>query len=171
MERPLTQFIHPGCPPFDLKEYEMTGGYTALKKALGGMAPLDVQKLVQESGLKGRGGAGFNTGMKWSFVPMGDEAPHPKYLIANADEMEPGTFKDRYLMEFLPHLLIEGLVVSSFALGSNSTYIYIRGEYAWIVDILEQAIAEAKLVLSQAAATAAVDKQVEALKDQNAMIN
>jgi NADH-quinone oxidoreductase subunit F len=87
MERPLTQSIHPGCPPFDLREYEMTGGYTSLRKALSSMTPQEVQKLVQDSGLKGRGGAGFNTGMKWSFVPMGTDAPHTKYLIANADEM------------------------------------------------------------------------------------
>ena len=80
--------------------------------------------------------------MKWSFLAKPEGVP--RYLVCNADETEPGTFKDRYLMEFLPHLLIEGLIISSYALGTNSTYIYIRGEYAWIVDILEQAIAEAK---------------------------
>lgn len=92
--------------------------------------------------MRGRGGAGFPTGMKWSFLAKPEGVP--RYLVCNADESEPGTFKDRYLMEFLPHLLIEGLIVSSFALGSNCTYIYIRGEYAWIADILEQAIAESK---------------------------
>ncbi|MFN5937486.1 MAG: NADH-quinone oxidoreductase subunit NuoF, partial [Sphingobacteriales bacterium] len=97
---------------------------------------------VKKGNLRGRGGAGFPMGMKWSFIPKNSEKP--KYLVCNADESEPGTFKDRYLMEFIPHLLVEGLIVSSFALGSNDTYIYIRGEYAWIVDILEQAIDEAK---------------------------
>src|SRR5260221_294828 len=86
--------------------------------------------------------AGFPTGMKWSFLAKPEGVP--RYLVVNADESEPGTFKDRYLMEFIPHLLIEGMIVSSFALGSKVSYIYIRGEYAWIIDILEQAIAEAK---------------------------
>jgi NADH-quinone oxidoreductase subunit F len=106
------------------------------------MAPADIVEEVKRSGLRGRGGAGFPTGMKWSFLAKPEGVP--RYLVCNADESEPGTFKDRYLMEFLPHLLIEGLIISSFALGSNRTYIYIRGEYAWIPDILEQAIAEAK---------------------------
>jgi len=97
---------------------------------------------VKKSGLRGRGGAGFPTGLKWSFIAKPEGVP--RHLVCNADESEPGTFKDRYLMEFLPHLLIEGLIVSSYALGSNTTYIYIRGEYAWIPEILEQAIAEAK---------------------------
>jgi NADH-quinone oxidoreductase subunit F len=97
---------------------------------------------VKKSGLRGRGGAGFPTGMKWSFIAKPEGVP--RHLVCNADESEPGTFKDRYLMEHIPHLLIEGLIVSSFALGSNNTYIYIRGEYAWIVDILEKAIEEAK---------------------------
>jgi NADH-quinone oxidoreductase subunit F len=101
----------------------------------------DIVEEVKKSGLRGRGGAGFPTGMKWSFLAKPEGVA--RYLVCNADESEPGTFKDRYLMEFIPHLLIEGLIVSSFALGSNRTYIYIRGEYAWIVDILEQAIAEA----------------------------
>ena len=98
MERPLTQHINPNHPPLDLKEYEQVGGYAALRKAVKELTPQEVQKLVQDSNLKGRGGAGFNTGLKWSFVPMGTEVQHPKYLIANADEMEPGTFKDRLLL-------------------------------------------------------------------------
>ena len=97
---------------------------------------------VKKSGLRGRGGAGFPAGMKWSFIAKPEGVP--RHLVCNGDESEPGTFKDRYHMEFLPHQLIEGLIVSSFALGSNDTYIYIRGEYAWIVDILEDAINEAK---------------------------
>jgi NADH-quinone oxidoreductase subunit F len=120
--------------------YRKNGGYAAVEKAFK-MAPADIVEEVKRSGLRGRGGAGFPTGMKWSFLAKPEGVP--RYLVCNADESEPGTFKDRYLMEFLPHLLIEGLIISSFALGSNRTYIYIRGEYAWIVDILEQAIAEA----------------------------
>jgi NADH-quinone oxidoreductase subunit F len=120
--------------------YRKNGGYAAVEKAFN-MAPADIVEEVKKSGLRGRGGAGFPTGMKWSFLAKPEGVP--RYLVCNADESEPGTFKDRYLMEFLPHLLIEGLIISSFALGSNRTYIYIRGEYAWIVDILEQAIAEA----------------------------
>ena len=121
--------------------YRREGGYRSVEKALK-MAPADVVEEVKKSGLRGRGGAGFPTGLKWSFIAKPEGVP--RHLVCNADESEPGTFKDRYLMEFLPHLLIEGLIVSSFALGSNATYIYIRGEYAWIPDILKQAIAEAK---------------------------
>ncbi len=121
--------------------YRKNGGYAAVEKAFK-MAPADVVEEVKKSGLRGRGGAGFPTGMKWSFIAKPEGVP--RHLVCNADESEPGTFKDRYLMEFIPHLLIEGLIISSFALGSNATYIYIRGEYAWIVDILEQAITEAK---------------------------
>src|ERR1700676_4292366 len=119
MERPLTANIHPGRPPLNLREYEMTGGYAAVRKALTGMEPKQVQQLVQDSGLKGRGGAGFSTGMKWSFVPMGPDAPSTKYLIANADEMEPGTFKDRLLLEDDPHQLIEGMILAAFAIQAS----------------------------------------------------
>ena len=121
--------------------YRKNGGYASVEKAFK-MSPADIVEEVKKSGLRGRGGAGFPTGMKWSFLAKPEGVP--RYLVCNADESEPGTFKDRYLMEFLPHLLIEGLVVSSYALGSNRTYIYIRGEYAWIVDILEKAIEEAR---------------------------
>ena len=121
--------------------WRKNGGYTAVEKALK-MSPEAIVEEVKKSGLRGRGGAGFPSGLKWSFIAKPEGVP--RHLVCNADESEPGTFKDRYLMEFLPHLLIEGLIISSFALGSNATYIYIRGEYAWIPDILEQAIAEAK---------------------------
>lgn len=121
--------------------YRKHGGYRSVEKALK-MTPEEIVEEVKKSGLRGRGGAGFPTGMKWSFLAKPEGVP--RHLVCNADESEPGTFKDRYLMEFLPHLLIEGLIASSFALGSNATYIYIRGEYAWIPEILEQAIAEAK---------------------------
>jgi len=122
--------------------YRREGGYRSVEKALKTLSPDQVTDEVKKSGLRGRGGAGFPTGMKWSFLAKPEGVP--RYLVVNADESEPGTFKDRYLMEFIPHLLIEGMIVSSFALGSNVSYIYIRGEYAWIVDILEQAIQEAK---------------------------
>ncbi|MBM3442977.1 MAG: NADH-quinone oxidoreductase subunit NuoF [Bacteroidetes bacterium] len=128
----------PGIRSYNV--YRQHGGYAAVEKALR-MTPEEVVEEVKKSGLRGRGGAGFPTGMKWSFLAK--PAGVPRYLVCNADESEPGTFKDRYLMEFLPHLLIEGLIAASWALGSHRTYIYIRGEYAWIVDILDQAIAEA----------------------------
>ena len=121
--------------------YRKNGGYRSVEKALK-MTPDEIVEEVKKSGLRGRGGAGFPTGMKWSFLAKPEGVP--RHLVCNADESEPGTFKDRYLMEFIPHLLVEGLIVSSFALGSNATYIYIRGEYAWIAEILEQAIAEAR---------------------------
>jgi NADH-quinone oxidoreductase subunit F len=106
------------------------------------MTPDQVTDEVKKSGLRGRGGAGFPTGMKWGFLAK--PAGVPRYLVVNADESEPGTFKDRYLMEFIPHLLIEGIITSCYAIGSNCSYIYIRGEFAWIDAILEQAITEAK---------------------------
>lgn len=121
--------------------YRKQGGYDAVETALK-MTPEAIVEEVKTSGLRGRGGAGFPTGLKWSFLAKPEGIP--RYLVVNADESEPGTFKDRYLMEFLPHLLIEGMIISSFALGANTAYIYIRGEYAWIVDILEEAIDEAK---------------------------
>jgi NADH-quinone oxidoreductase subunit F len=112
-----------------------------VEKALKTMSPEDVVEEVKKSGLRGRGGAGFPTGMKWSFIAKPDGVP--RHLLCNADESEPGTFKDRYLMEKIPHLLIEGMILSSFALGANQSYIYIRGEYMYVLRILEKAIAEA----------------------------
>jgi NADH-quinone oxidoreductase subunit F len=105
------------------------------------MTPDEVTEEVKKSGLRGRGGAGFPTGMKWSFLDKSTDKP--RYLLCNADESEPGTFKDRLLMEKIPHLLIEGMIVSSYALGCRTSYIYIRGEYMFILRILEKAIAEA----------------------------
>jgi NADH-quinone oxidoreductase subunit F len=129
-----------GIRYFDV--YRREGGYRSVEKALKTMTQDEIVEEVKKSGLRGRGGAGFPAGMKWGFIAKPEGVP--RHLVCNADESEPGTFKDRYLMEFIPHLLIEGLIVASYALGSNATYIYIRGEYAWIPDILEQAIAEAK---------------------------
>ncbi len=128
-----------GINTFDV--YRREGGYKSVEKALQ-MQQNDIVEEVKKSGLRGRGGAGFPTGLKWSFLAKPEGVA--RYLVCNADESEPGTFKDRYLMEFIPHLLIEGMIVSSFALGSNVSYIYIRGEYDWVTDILQAAINEAK---------------------------
>lgn len=121
--------------------YRSNGGYRSVEKALKTMSPDDVVEEVKKSGLRGRGGAGFPTGMKWSFLAKPEGVP--RYLVCNADESEPGTFKDRYLMERIPHILIEGMITSSYALGANTSYIYIRGEYFYVSRILENAIAEA----------------------------
>lgn len=129
----------PGIETFEV--YRKHGGYRSVDKALKTMSPENVLEEVQKSGLRGRGGAGFPTGMKWSFLAKPEGVP--RYLLCNADESEPGTFKDRYLMEKIPHLLIEGMITSSYALGANLSFIYIRGEYMWILEILEKAIAEA----------------------------
>jgi NADH-quinone oxidoreductase subunit F len=129
----------PGIETFEV--YRKNGGYRSVEKALKTMSPQNVVEEVQASGLRGRGGAGFPTGMKWSFLAKPEGVP--RYLLCNADESEPGTFKDRYLMEKIPHLLVEGMIVSSYALGCNQSYIYIRGEYMWILEIVEKAIAEA----------------------------
>ncbi|MES2654562.1 MAG: NADH-quinone oxidoreductase subunit NuoF [Bacteroidota bacterium] len=124
-----------------LAVYREKGGYASVEKALKTMAPEAIVEEVKKSGLRGRGGAGFPTGMKWSFLAKPEGVA--RYLVCNADESEPGTFKDRYLMEKIPHLLIEGMITSSFALGANSSYIYVRGEYFYIIKILEKAIADA----------------------------
>jgi len=118
------------------------GGYEDARKALQ-MTPDAVVQLVKESELRGRGGAGFPTGNKWGFVPK--NAPKPTYLLCNADESEPGTFKDRLLIEKDPHLLIEGMIIAGFAIGSNPmSYIYIRGEFYYGATVLEKALAEAR---------------------------
>ncbi len=142
MDRPLTGNIGPDGP-LDLAGYERAGGYQALRKALRDLAPADVTKMVSDSGLRGRGGAGFPTGQKWSFVPMGAAAPRPKYLVANADEMEPGTFKDRLLMEGDPHLLVEGMILAAYAVQADVAYVFMRGEYHLPARRVRQAIGEA----------------------------
>ncbi len=121
--------------------YLQNGGYKALEKALKQMTPASIIDEVKKSNLRGRGGAGFPTGMKWSFVPK--DSPKPKYVLCNADESEPGTSKDRPLMELDPHQLIEGTVIAGRAIGSNQGYIYIRGEYRYLLDIMDVALAEA----------------------------
>jgi len=125
-----------------LREYEQTGGYTALRKILGKVPPADVTEMVKKSGLRGRGGAGFPTGVKWSFIPK--DHPGPKYLCCNADESEPGTFKDRQLIERDPHQMLEGILIAAYAIGVETSYIYIRGEFVLGAKILERALAEAR---------------------------
>jgi NADH-quinone oxidoreductase subunit F len=140
-ERPLTANIRRG-EACDIARYEHSGGYAALRKALR-MTPAEIAKLVTDSKLRGRGGAGFPTGQKWSFVPMGDVAPHPKYLVCNADEMEPGTFKDRLLLEGDPHQLLEGMILGAWAIQADVAYVFLRWAYQLAARRLEQAIAEA----------------------------
>jgi len=139
-ERPLTQNIRAGEAPLDLSGYEAAGGYQALRRALGNMSPSDVLNVVKESGLKGRGGAGFPTGLKWSFVPQSNA---PKYIVCNGDEMEPGTFKDRLLLEGDPHQLIEAMIISGYAIQANEGIIFLRWAYHTAARRLRQALAEA----------------------------
>lgn len=124
----------------DINEYKKAGGYKSLSKALA-LDPKDIMEEIKKSGLRGRGGAGFPTGMKWSFAKA--DPKFPKYLLCNADEGEPGTFKDRPILEKNPHLLIEGMVISGYVLGSEYGYIYLRGEYPAANDILNAAIKQA----------------------------
>src|ERR1700730_18325698 len=119
--------------------YERRGGYESLRKALA-MTPDEVLKQLEASGLRGRGGAGFAMGKKVSFLPRGTI---DKYLVCNADESEPGTFKDRELMQKNPHMLLEGIVIASYAAAANRSFIYIRGEYVLQADVLDAALAEA----------------------------
>jgi NADH-quinone oxidoreductase subunit F len=136
----LTEHINvEGINTFEV--YRKHGGYRSVEKVLKTMTPDEVVEEVKKSGLRGRGGAGFPTGMKWSFLAKPEGVP--RYLVCNADESEPGTFKDRQLMSKLPHLLIEGMITGSYALGARTSYIYIRGELLYVLRILEKAIAEA----------------------------
>ncbi|MEI7596803.1 MAG: NADH-quinone oxidoreductase subunit NuoF [Bacteroidota bacterium] len=129
----------PNIIQFDV--YKNSGGYSSVEKVLKIMSPLDVVEEVKKSGLRGRGGAGFPTGMKWSFIDKKSDKPH--YLVCNADESEPGTFKDRYLIDHIPHLLIEGMICSAFALDVHTAYIYVRGEFKTQIGILNKALSEA----------------------------
>jgi NADH-quinone oxidoreductase subunit F len=143
MEKPLTKNIDFTRGPLSLKDYEKAGGYQSVKKVLKELESKQVQQIVKDSNLKGRGGAGFGTGMKWGFVPMGEDASKTKYLVCNADEMEPGTFKDRVLLEGNPHQLIEGMIVSAYAIQANAAYIFLRWAYKVSASLLEKSIAEA----------------------------
>ena len=126
--RPLIGIVDQVGGLVDLAAYESHDGYAGARNAVTGMAPSEVIDLVKEANLRGRGGAGFATGMKWSFVPQADDGGL-KYLVCNADEMEPGTFKDRYLLEYNPHLLVEGMIVGAWAIGAKQGYVFLRGEY------------------------------------------
>lgn len=143
MERPLTQHLKPDGSALTLAQYRDLGGYEALLAALGGMSPDDVVTRVKNANLRGRGGAGFPTGVKWSLVPRGEGAPHPKYMVANADEMEPGAFKDRLLLERHPHQLLEGLMLAAYAIEADVAYVFLRGEYVDAAKRLRVAIREA----------------------------
>jgi NADH-quinone oxidoreductase subunit F len=143
MERPLTEHIKPDSAILNLENFRQAGGYGSLHKALKKMVPAEVTSLVKASNLLGRGGAGFPTGVKWSLVPMDGERSKPKYLVCNADEMEPGTFKDRYLLEGNPHQLIEGMIISAYAIQAEKAYIFLRWAYKKAETVLRKAIAEA----------------------------
>jgi NADH-quinone oxidoreductase subunit F len=143
MEKPLTSRFRSDGEPVDIAAYERAAGYEGLRKALT-MQPQAVTDTVKQSNLRGRGGAGFPTGSKWSFVPMSADTPRPKYLVCNADEMEPGTFKDRVLMELDPHSLIEGMAVAAYAIQADIGYIFLRGEYRCSAKRITAALAEAR---------------------------
>ena len=144
METPLTEHIHPDPdqPPLDIDAYCKVGGYEALHQALG-MTSEDIISQVEEAHLRGRGGAGFPTGRKWSFIPKGPGVVHPKYLVVNADEMEPTTFKDRVLLEGNPHQLIEGIVIAACAVQADIGYVFLRQSYRRAERRLRRAMAEA----------------------------
>lgn len=125
----------------DITAYEKNGGYQAIRKAIPHISPADLIEMVKQSGLRGRGGAGFATGMKWGFVP---KDINPKYLVCNCDESEPGTFKDRLIVEKDPHQLIEGMILASYAIGVNFAVLYCRGEYFYPLKVLQQAVDQAK---------------------------
>lgn len=143
VDTPLTGIMRRDGNPLGLKEYEQKGGYEALRLALRSMTPKEVQEVVSAAKLRGRGGAGYPTGLKWSFVPMGDKAAHPKFLISNSDEMEPGSFKDRLLMELNPHQLIEGMIISAYAVEADIAYIFLRWEYGGSASAITTALREA----------------------------
>ncbi|MDM4771354.1 NADH-quinone oxidoreductase subunit NuoF [Solimonas sp. SE-A11] len=142
-QKPLTRLIDTAAGPLDLKSHEAEGGYSALRKAIKELKPQDVQAKVKEANLRGRGGAGFPTGIKWSLIPMGPDAG-TKYIVCNADEMEPGTFKDRLLMEQAPHQLVEAMALAGYAIQAQTGYIFLRGEYVVAAERLNRAIAEAR---------------------------
>ncbi len=127
---------------YQIDTYEKNGGYQAIKKAIPNIAPDTLMEMVKQSELRGRGGAGFMTGVKWGFIPK--DPSLAKYVVCNADESEPGTFKDRLLMEKDPHQVIEGIILTSYAIGAKKAFIYCRGEYFECFKKLTNAIKEAK---------------------------
>ena len=161
---------HPGrTEPLSLDEHKAEDGYAAWQKALTRMTPDQVIEEVKASGLRGRGGAGFPTGTKWSFIPKTGGA---KYVAVNADESEPGTFKDRELMEVEPHRVLEGVALCSYAIGAETAFIYIRGEYVCAADRLEAAIAEAEAagLLGQACLGTSVNVRILVFRGAGAYI-
>ena len=138
-EQPLTQFFRTDGKAANIQEYEAQGGYESVKLALK-MKPHDIIEQVKASGLRGRGGGGFPTGVKWSLIPTDPRFEGTKYLVINADEMEPGTFKDRLLMERAPHLLVESIIASAYAIGASVAYLFLRWEYKLSESALKQAI-------------------------------
>ncbi|HLZ30243.1 MAG TPA: NADH-quinone oxidoreductase subunit NuoF [Chloroflexota bacterium] len=161
---------HPGrTGPVSLDEYCSEGGYAGWRKALTAMTPEQVIEEVKASGLRGRGGAGFPAGMKWSFIP---KAPGAKYVAVNADESEPGTFKDRELIEVEPHRVLEGVALCCYAIGAETAFVYIRGEYVEPADRLEAAIAEAEAanVLGAGCLGTAVNVKIHVFRGAGAYI-
>jgi NADH-quinone oxidoreductase subunit F len=142
-DKPLTRAMRSDGRPASMEDYRACGGYEGIERALSDMRPAEVTSLVTASGLRGRGGAGYSTGRKWSTMPLGADAPHPKYIVCNADEMEPGSFKDRYLMERNPHLLLEGMLLAGYACEADTGYIFVRDQYDAPWASLERAIEEA----------------------------
>jgi NADH-quinone oxidoreductase subunit F len=142
-DKPLTDRIRPEHPPFNLADYERHGGFQGLRAALK-MGSQDVTALMKSAGLRGRGGAGFPTGVKWGLVPMGADAPKRKYIVANGDEMEPGTFKDRLLLEGDPLQFIEGMIIAGYAIGASVGYIFLRAEYVLAAERLRTAMRECR---------------------------
>ena len=141
-ERVLLHYLDQESDLCDIENYVADGGYATARRVLDEMAPVEVIDTVKESGLRGRGGAGFPTGMKWGFVAR--DTGKPVYLLCNADESEPGTFKDRLLIENDPHQLIEGMILSAYAIGSEKAFIYVRGEFRKGYDILCRAVEAAE---------------------------
>jgi len=140
-DKVLLRFEDVAADLSDIDAYMADGGYQAAAAVLKDKSPEEVVELVKDAGLRGRGGAGFPTGLKWSFVPK--DTGKPTYLLCNADESEPGTFKDRAILERDPHQLIEGMIIASYAIGCADAYIYIRGEFSRGYQVLERALASA----------------------------
>jgi len=142
-KHPLTWRLRDDGSPVWISEYQKKNGYVSARKVLFNMTQNEVIETIKQSGLRGRGGAGFSTGEKWNLIPKDDTLIKVRYLLCNADEMEPGTYKDRLLMEQLPHLLLEGMQIAAYAIKANYSYIFLRGEYIEAEKILNRAIAEA----------------------------
>jgi NADH-quinone oxidoreductase subunit F len=142
-QRPLTRLIDRTVGPLDFTGYQAENGYAVLRRVVRDLAPAEVQGIVKASNLRGRGGAGFPTGVKWGLIPMGPDAG-AKYLVCNADEMEPGTFKDRLLMEQAPHQLVEAMLIAAHAIQATAGYIFLRGEYVAAAQRLNDAVAAAR---------------------------